>query len=46
MTYVLKHKLSNHCWRMWSGAVINGVVPCCFDKDASHQMGNLLEEND
>ena len=46
-TYVLKHKLSNHCWRMWSGAVITwdgGVVPCCFDKDASHQMGNLLEE--
>ncbi len=43
-TYVLKNKMSNHCWRMWSSAVITwdgNVVPCCFDKDATHQMGNL-----
>jgi len=42
--YILKNKLSNHCWRMWSSAVItvNGeVVPCCFDKDANHKTGNL-----
>jgi len=47
-TYSLKHKLNNHCWRMWSGAVITWdgiVVPCCFDKDAKHQMGNVLEQN-
>jgi MoaA/NifB/PqqE/SkfB family radical SAM enzyme len=35
--YVLKNKFSNHCWRMWSSAVVTskgGIVPCCFDKDA------------
>ncbi|MFT7155507.1 MAG: radical SAM protein with 4Fe4S-binding SPASM domain [Parvicella sp.] len=42
--FVLKNKMSNHCWRMWSSAVITwdgNVVPCCFDKDATHQMGNM-----
>ncbi|GAB4375495.1 MAG: radical SAM protein [Salibacteraceae bacterium] len=42
--WIIKNKLENHCWRMWSGAVITWdgrVVPCCFDKDAQHQMGNL-----
>jgi radical SAM protein with 4Fe4S-binding SPASM domain len=42
--YVLKNKMRNHCWRMWSGAVITwdgGVVPCCFDKDAKHLLGNI-----
>jgi radical SAM protein with 4Fe4S-binding SPASM domain len=45
-TYVVKNKLENHCWRMWSGAVItwNGrVVPCCFDKDAQHQLGDIKQ---
>jgi len=43
-TYVLKYKVGNHCWRMWSGSVITWdgkVVPCCFDKDASHILGNI-----
>ncbi len=47
-TYILKNKLLNHCWRMWSSAVItwNGtVVPCCFDKDAQHQLGNLSSQS-
>lgn len=42
--YVIKNKLDNHCWRMWSSCVItwNGfVVPCCFDKDAVHRLGDL-----
>ena len=33
----------NHCWRQWSSAVItwNGLmVPCCYDKDAGHILGN------
>ncbi|WP_291858632.1 radical SAM/SPASM domain-containing protein [Marinilabilia sp.] len=33
----------NHCWRQWSSAVItwNGLmVPCCYDKDARHILGN------
>lgn len=43
-TYRVKNALDKHCWRMWSGTVItwNGqVVPCCFDKDAEHTMGNI-----
>lgn len=42
--WVIKNPLDNHCWRMWSGAVITwdgNVVPCCFDKDAKHVMGNI-----
>ena len=44
----IKNKLLNHCWRLWSGSVITWdgkVVPCCFDKDASHEMGNLRERS-
>lgn len=46
-TYSLKHKLYNHCWKMWHSSVVTWdgtVVPCCFDKDASHALGSL-EEN-
>lgn len=45
-TYALKNKLLNQCWRLWSSSVITWdgrVVPCCFDKDASHNMGNATE---
>ncbi len=45
--YILKNKLYNHCWRMWSSAVVtvNGeIVPCCFDKDAVNKIGNLHTE--
>ncbi len=41
---ISKNKLSNHCWKLWQANVITWdglVVPCCFDKDASHQLGNL-----
>ena len=40
----IKNPLDDHCWRMWSGAVITWdgkVIPCCFDKDAEHSMGTL-----
>lgn len=43
-SYRLKNKLLNQCWRMWSGCVVTWdgiVVPCCFDKDAKHRLGNL-----
>lgn len=46
--YKMKAGLGNHCWRMWSSTVLtwNGiVVPCCFDKDAKHQLGKLSESN-
>lgn len=41
---VPKNKLANRCWRLWHANVITWdglVVPCCFDKDAQHQLGNL-----
>ncbi len=40
----VKSGLKNHCWKLWHANVITWdglVVPCCFDKDASHQLGNL-----
>jgi radical SAM protein with 4Fe4S-binding SPASM domain len=43
----LKKQLENKCWRMWEGAVVTWdgkVVPCCFDKDASHVMGELKNQ--
>lgn len=43
-TYSLKNKLVNQCWRMWHSCVSTWdgkVVPCCFDKDATHQLGDL-----
>jgi radical SAM protein with 4Fe4S-binding SPASM domain len=43
----LKKRLENKCWRMWEGAVVTWdgkVVPCCFDKDASHVMGELKNQ--
>lgn len=45
-TYKLKNKMLNECWRMWSSCVLTWdgkVVPCCFDKDATHQLGNIDE---
>lgn len=47
-TYRIKNSLSNHCWRLWHDPVITWdglVVPCCFDKDATHRMGDLKTES-
>ncbi len=46
--YVPKNKLSNRCWKMQHANVITWdglVVPCCFDKDAMHQLGNLKTQS-
>lgn len=43
-TYKVKNKLLNHCWKLWHACVITWdglVVPCCFDKDAQHRLGDL-----
>lgn len=43
-TYTIKNKLLNQCWKMWHSCVFTWdgkVVPCCFDKDATHQMGDI-----
>jgi radical SAM protein with 4Fe4S-binding SPASM domain len=40
----IKNSLDNHCWRLWHATVISWdglVVPCCFDKDAQHPLGDL-----
>jgi len=42
--YKVKHNLDNHCWKLWHACVITWdglVVPCCFDKDAIHKLGDL-----
>jgi MoaA/NifB/PqqE/SkfB family radical SAM enzyme len=46
--YQFKGKLANHCWRLWHDPVITWdglVAPCCFDKDAQHQLGDLKERS-
>ncbi|MEI6683844.1 MAG: radical SAM/SPASM domain-containing protein [Bacteroidota bacterium] len=45
--YVVKNRLPNACFRMWSSCVFTwegDVVPCCFDKDASRALGNIKRE--
>ncbi len=42
--WVVKNELLNHCWKLWHSCVITWdgmVVPCCFDKDAEHRLGDL-----
>ena len=46
--YSFKGKLANHCWRLWHDPVITWdglVVPCCFDKDAQHKLGDLKQRS-
>jgi radical SAM protein with 4Fe4S-binding SPASM domain len=46
--YTPKNKLANRCWKMQHANVITWdglVVPCCFDKDAMHQLGNLKTQS-
>ncbi len=47
-TYESKNHLNNHCWRLWKAPVITWdglVVPCCFDKDAAHRMGDIRKKS-
>jgi len=47
-TVQIKNSLQNHCWKLWHANVITWdglVVPCCFDKDAIHQIGNLQKQS-
>jgi radical SAM protein with 4Fe4S-binding SPASM domain len=42
--FTIKNSLNNYCLRLWMNPVITWdgkVVPCCFDKDAEHEMGDL-----
>jgi radical SAM protein with 4Fe4S-binding SPASM domain len=47
-SYTAKNKLANRCWKMQHSNVITWdglVVPCCFDKDAMHRLGNLKTQS-
>ncbi len=40
----LKNSMLNQCWKMWHSCVVTWdgrLVPCCFDKDATHELGQL-----
>jgi radical SAM protein with 4Fe4S-binding SPASM domain len=46
-SFKAKNKFANRCWKLWHANVITWdglVVPCCFDKDAEHRLGNLKNE--
>ncbi len=47
-TYQIKNKLANSCWKLSHANVITWdglVVPCCFDKDATHTLGDLKQQS-
>ena len=47
-SWVIAKKIRNRCRRIWSSIVVSWdgkVVPCCYDKNADNQTGNLLEES-
>ncbi len=46
--YRIKNELLNQCWKMWHSAVITWdgkVLPCCFDKDGHHQLGDVQKSS-
>lgn len=46
--YHLKSSFPNRCFRLWVNPVITWdgkVVPCCFDKDADHIMGDINHDS-
>lgn len=47
-SWVMAKKIRNRCHRVWSSLVVTwdgNVVPCCYDKNADHLTGNLLDES-
>jgi radical SAM protein with 4Fe4S-binding SPASM domain len=46
--YVIKSSFPDRCARLWFNPVITWdgkVIPCCFDKDAEHIMGDLNQDS-
>jgi radical SAM protein with 4Fe4S-binding SPASM domain len=46
--FVIKNSFPDRCARLWFNPVVTWdgkVVPCCFDKNADHIMGNLNEDS-
>lgn len=47
-SWIIARKIKNRCHRIWSSLVVTWdgkVVPCCYDKNADHQTGNLLQDS-
>ena len=43
-TYELAYTVEDRCWKLWHASVITWdgkVLPCCFDKDATHELGDI-----
>lgn len=46
--YLIKNDLPDRCARLWFNPVITWdgkVIPCCFDKDAEHIMGDVSTDS-
>jgi len=46
--FQLKNKMLDECWKMWHSCVMTWdgkIVPCCFDKDAHHVLGNATDRS-
>jgi radical SAM protein with 4Fe4S-binding SPASM domain len=46
--YQIRSSLPDRCARLWFNPVVTWdgkVLPCCFDKDAEHIMGDLSQES-
>jgi radical SAM protein with 4Fe4S-binding SPASM domain len=46
--YAIKSRLQNRCARLWFNPVVTWdgkVLPCCFDKNADHIMGDLNQDS-
>jgi radical SAM protein with 4Fe4S-binding SPASM domain len=47
-SYTIKNNLGNNCLRLWLNPVVTWdgkVVPCCFDKNAEHIMGDMTSSS-
>lgn len=47
-SWSVKNSMQDNCWKMWHSCVITWdgrVVPCCFDKDAHHVLGDLKQKS-
>ena len=46
--YIIRNSMPDRCARLWFNPVITWdgkVLPCCFDKDADHVMGDLNRDS-
>ena len=47
-SFRISHLASSPCYRLWSGCVITttgDVLPCCYDKDHHHSLGNITTQS-